>query len=184
MTYSPNIPQGPDVLADSQGGIIQNFQALNTIFGINHLPLTNVSPQSGYHTKVFLNDVLVADPNLATPIGAIYTKTVAAASELFFQNGALPADVEQLTGLPIVQVGLNKGIKTPWGLTFNFGTVIAPSAGALVTYAIPFTTVVHTVLATEQGNDKVPVSVAGVGLVSMTVYSSPTRTVYYLAIGS
>lgn len=183
MTYSPNIPQPTDIPADSQGDILQNFQSLNTIFGVNHLPLTDVSPQAGYHTKVFLSSALGADPNLASPAGAIYTKTVAAQSELFFQNGALPADVAQLTALPLVNAGLNKGISTPWGYTFNFGRITAPTGGATVTFAIPYTTEVYTVQCTEEGPDKVPVSVASVSLTNMIVYSSPTRVVYYLVIG-
>lgn len=51
-TYLPNIPQPNDNLDISQTQLLGNFQALNTIFGINHYPFNDLSSSKGKHKFV------------------------------------------------------------------------------------------------------------------------------------
>lgn len=41
MTYYPNIPQPPDIPAESQSGFISDFSVLNQLFSIDHVQLGN-----------------------------------------------------------------------------------------------------------------------------------------------
>lgn len=42
MTYSPRTPQASDIPADSQSEFLTDFQLLNSIFGVDHIPFGNV----------------------------------------------------------------------------------------------------------------------------------------------
>jgi hypothetical protein len=161
MVYNPNIPQANDELADSQADLLNNFQALNNEFSVNHLPLTTVSAQAGYHTKVFFSAPLGSDPNLASPESSLYVKTVDMASQLFFQNGGAGTNVEQITGLT-VQTQANTGtaggtiywVDTPWGLRLLFGTtnVLSASVAKTVLYPAAFSTVYTAVTSANDSN--------------------------------
>lgn len=50
--YNPDIPQPTDDLSLSQGDILRNFQSLNTLYGVDHVPLTNRSQDQGSHNHV------------------------------------------------------------------------------------------------------------------------------------
>lgn len=57
MSYTPNIPQATDNPSNSQSLILQNFQALNLLYGTSgdHYAWTNTTPTEGYkHAKVTL----------------------------------------------------------------------------------------------------------------------------------
>lgn len=104
MPYHPQIPAASDDPSDSQSQILDNFGSLNTQFGINHTVLT-ASSNIGMHTKLFFPTglALTADPNLTSPRSSLYPKLLTSGLvELFFQNGALPTNVKQLTNPPVV----------------------------------------------------------------------------------
>lgn len=48
--YTPNIPQATDNPSQSQGQMLQNFQVLNTVFGVDHADFT--SPIGGQHEQI------------------------------------------------------------------------------------------------------------------------------------
>src|SRR5882724_10446052 len=52
MTYQTNIPMGSTFLSVDYANIQSNFAALNTIFAINHFPLTATAPNVGKHTFI------------------------------------------------------------------------------------------------------------------------------------
>lgn len=52
MAFNPNIPQANDLLSDSQGDILVNFQTSNTSFGIDHYAFSNLTANNGKHNKV------------------------------------------------------------------------------------------------------------------------------------
>ena len=99
MTFQPNVPLAGDLISQSQADLNTNFTQINTVFGIDHVEFDDGTVgDRGTHKQITINNVLGADPGLASPIASLYTKTTAGVSELFFQNGALAANVSQLTG--------------------------------------------------------------------------------------
>lgn len=99
MSYNPNIPQGNQTIASTQVPILTNFSVANTAFGVDHTAF-DVATNQGMHKQVTLQAVLGADPNQVSPIASIYTKVSPSTvtSDLYYQNGALAANVTQLTG--------------------------------------------------------------------------------------
>lgn len=151
MTYDPTIPKATDIPANSQPQILANFNQANAQFAINHLPFTTTSAQAGFHTDINFAAPLVADPNLAAPQASVYPKAVAGTTQLFFQNGALAANVVQLTNIVPTQVGTNYFIQTPFGLKIAYG--FWPNIGSTthnITFAGTFASTPIICLVTQQ----------------------------------
>lgn len=57
MAYQPGIPTGTVNLNVDYQNIQENFQQLDTQFGVDHVPFSNTGgiPPNGYHTNVHLN---------------------------------------------------------------------------------------------------------------------------------
>ncbi len=51
-TYQPNIPTGLVNLDVDYQNLRGNFQQLDTLFQVDHLPLTNTTAQKGYHKPI------------------------------------------------------------------------------------------------------------------------------------
>jgi hypothetical protein len=182
MTFLPNIPQAADDPAVSQGQILTNFQQLETVFDVDHVPYTiGVGAGAGYHDRVVFNSV--AAPPALGPRSTLHTALIAGFAELFFQNGN---NVDkQLTGLTIVTVGTNYGVTTPWGLVLNWGVCNANGVGIVNTFAIPFPTNCLAVVATG-GNAAQPTNVIKVTTVlpASFVGRAPSGEAgFYIAIG-
>lgn len=97
MTYNPSIPNATDLISTSQGEIKTNFTQLDTQFGIDHINFKNGGVNgTGFHKKVTFSGV-IADPGQTAPISTLYTKLVSGTPQLFFQNGALAANVSQIS---------------------------------------------------------------------------------------
>lgn len=182
MPYHPNIPQSTDDPASSQQDLLDNFQALQTQFAVNHISLT-AGGQQGYHTQVWFAAPLSADPGLMTPQTSVYSKAVSGLAQLFFQNGPLtPDNVYQLTGLPITQTGSSPNFKygfaTPWGLTFNIGR----SNSSPVTFAKAFSGTVYVALVCNIVSTSSNPCVTAVTTTTLT-YTSPA-SVFFLVVGA
>lgn len=65
-----NIPQPNDNLDFSQGQLLSNNQGLNTLFGIDHYPLTDATVNKGFHNQVTTPLIVgsVAPTTVANPI--------------------------------------------------------------------------------------------------------------------
>lgn len=153
MTFLPNIPQAADDPAVSQGQIQTNFQQLEAVFDVDHVPYTSgIGAGAGYHDRVVFNAIAAA-PGLG-PRSALHTALSGGFAELFFQNGN---NVDrQLTNLSVsTQVypagaGLISGtlswMDVPWGArilwmlsnSFNGNaTLLLPAGcGSTITYQI------------------------------------------------
>ena len=144
-TYNDNIPQPNDPISQSQPPILVNFNQLNSIFGVDHVRYDNATQsQRGRHLKVTFSAPLGADPNLASPLASLYTKTVSGASQLFFQNGPNPGDVVQLTtssggviwkggsgsGVVTGNITQNGSINFPNGLQMRWGRATGVTNGS------------------------------------------------------
>jgi hypothetical protein len=62
--YQPLIPTGKVALSLDYKNLQDNFQALDTVFGVDHLPFSNVSAQAGYHTDIHMNPVSTTATNM------------------------------------------------------------------------------------------------------------------------
>jgi hypothetical protein len=68
----------------SQGQTKSNFQAMNTVFGQNHVPFTGDSTVSGMHTTLTFREQS-GDPTTLVDQVALYTKNVGGLPALFFR---------------------------------------------------------------------------------------------------
>lgn len=85
MAYVSNIPQPNDLLSESQGDILGNFQSANTTYGINHYPFDNATVgQIGKHKFVEMPVSAVIPAGLIAGDGTVYAKTANAATQLFY----------------------------------------------------------------------------------------------------
>lgn len=73
MTYNTNIPTGTVPLNLDYINIRNNFSALNTIFGVDHVVYTSTEVPAGYHTVLHLVPPSV-DPSPVTGYGVFYNK--------------------------------------------------------------------------------------------------------------
>lgn len=139
MTYNPSIPQSSDLISQSQPQLLTNFSQLNTAFAVDHTAFSVISNQ-GMHKQVTLQAPLGSNPNQASPIASIYSKASSgtSTSDLFYQNGALSANVVQLTGGGITSGawGQFNGSTATLNSGYNVASVVRNSAG---NYTINFT---------------------------------------------
>ncbi len=82
-TYQPGIPTGSVPLSLDYTNIQGNFEQLNTVFGVDHLPFSNVSAQLGYHTDIHLNPVSTTATNAPNNVPSVIPPTVAGFGQLF-----------------------------------------------------------------------------------------------------
>lgn len=133
MAYTPNIPAGTDNLSTSQGQIQANFNALNSLFGLDHWAW-NDATNPGLHKKISLPIPLGADPTSPVSTASnLYTKAVSSVAQLFFQNATAVYQISP----SIVTLG-PPGRITVFGLTICWGTASITS-GTNVNYTGSFT---------------------------------------------
>lgn len=136
--YTPTFPTAATPIPQFQP-MLNNWSALNTIFGTDHSSLTEVdSEKRGHHQFVRLYDV-AADPTLAAPQSQVYSKTVPVGVDffraLFFAQkpNTSPQVVRQLTDLPFASGSTIAGgttlnyrvYDTPWGWRIHTGDTTA-----------------------------------------------------------
>src|SRR5208337_566337 len=91
--YTLGIPDGPHNPSADQSLMKLNNDAVNTIFGIDHVAFN--TNQGGYHTDIhFVTQTM--DPAAVLGFGQLYTKTLAGDQALFFESGG--GKITQLTG--------------------------------------------------------------------------------------
>lgn len=187
MVYKNNIPApGDSPAVDSQADLLENFAQLETQYSGDHVALTALI-NNGMHTQIRFEAVLALDPNLVTPQASLYTKAdiVSGATELFFQNDALAADVVQLTGIDPNNVGTDYGYVTPWGQTINWGTSTASALGPVTTFAVPFVVGATSLIITSNATSGISASYNTLNLNNFRAWTgSPIATgMSYFAIG-
>lgn len=189
MTYRPNIPLSSDIPSQSQGQILTNFQQLNSIFALNHVTYDDAATANrGKHTYVTMVEQ-GSDPATATDEMALYTKAVAAVSQLFLRrenNGS----VLQLTNVPISGVA-NGGtaggtiffLDLPEGLRIYSGqsATIPSSGGRTVVFPTPYSQILVG-LATANDPNAVTVSCIQ-STTTLTLRTSASVAVNWFAIG-
>ena len=188
MTFNPNIPQAGQVPSESQGHLLINFTALNTVFAVDHLAFNAVD--GGEHQQVTLNSV-VGDPGLADPKCSLYIKTIAGDSELFFEkydNTAAANLVQQLTNLVIadlVNAGTAGGtlfrIDSPLGFTIFIGQTNAFNGAATITFPVAYTTIFSSIATADDANVQRVSSQSALG--GLTLHTENNVQVNWVTIG-
>lgn len=169
MPVDPTVPADSALVSASAAQLRANFLAVNTEIDVDHYSDTFTPPLAapynvavagdvGHHKKV---DLVRVSANPAAPgadVGRLITKTVGAATQLFYQNSA---SVSQVSGLPITNaiVGPNqyeKSITLPFcGVVIKWGIIWIPNQG-LGTYTFTtgaFPTRAMTVTLTQYSNN-------------------------------
>lgn len=82
--YNNSIPNATDFLSDSQQDIRNNFQQLDTSFGLNHFLFSDTTASNGKHKYIEMVNEAALPAGLADEEGTIYTKKVSTESELFY----------------------------------------------------------------------------------------------------
>jgi len=188
MSFNPNIPTSTDLPSQSQGQLLANFTALNTIFAVDHLAFNAVD--GGEHQQVTFNSV-VADPGLADPKCSLYIKTIAGDSELFFEkydNTAAANLVQQLTNLNItnlVNAGTAGGtlyrIDSPLGFTIFSGQTNAFTGAGTVTFPAAYTTIFTSIATANDANVQKVSSQSALG--GLTLHTENSVQVNWVTIG-
>lgn len=185
MSYDQNTPRATETPAQSQPLIAGNFLQIATSYNTDHVALTSGS-NVGQHKQVTFSNVLAADPNQVAPIASLYTKAISGNSQLFFQNGALAANVAQLTGNAVL-TGSEYTVVTPWGLIFKYGLGTASNAGIVNNFAVPFPNGSLGVLLTPRFAGALSTGINSITASQFTAYlqAGPgTQNVYYFAWGT
>lgn len=181
MTFNANIPQATDLISQSQSQIQTNFSQANTAMAVDHVAF-DVLTNQGFHKKVTFQAV-IADPGQVTPISSLYIKTVSGKSQLFFQNGALAANV-----IPITASVFQTYTPVPSGTGLSYVGLSAAGKYAVVggmtffTMDITFTSVTNGTTGTLQITLPSTTASAGQGIIDVTVTSGTSTN--DLAIGT
>lgn len=91
MAYNADIPQASDDPSQSQGQILANFQALNTFLSVNHVDIND--PTQGQHKFLQMPEQASA-PSTAGNTGAVYTKEVSGATQLFLEMNLMEVNAK------------------------------------------------------------------------------------------
>ena len=151
--FQPGVPTGGVDLDQDYINLQTNNTALNTIFGIDHLPFSNQTLQQGYHTTLHMVPISIAMPPgtnypptplpTATPsYGQLFTAVTndgfGTDTMLFFQTGF--GVLLQLTS-NITTINADNGISyLPGGAVYQWGRVPSTSSGSIaVGFTRPFT---------------------------------------------
>lgn len=81
--YQPTIPQGNTKLNQSYQDIQNNFTQLNTTYGVDHVPLTDATPNNGYHTDIHMTPFSTTTTNPTTNYPPVAPSTVATIGQIF-----------------------------------------------------------------------------------------------------
>jgi len=128
MSYNQAIPQATDDPSASQPQLLANFQALNTANSVNHVAYNDAD--EGKHKFLQMPEQGSA-PTTGADEGAVYTKDVSGATELFYRRES-NGDEQQLTGA--FTAASTGELTLPGGLGIKWGTVTATTGGATVLY--------------------------------------------------
>jgi len=133
MSYNPAVPTGSVPLNVDYQNLQNNFQQLDTSFGVNHV-LFSEPTNNGKHTIVSLLNQL-DQPADDTTSGTIYSFPGYAPSggdhQLYYKSPNTVGDGEQITGNKASTNGFGyfSGILCQWGV------ILTPGGGGTVTFA-------------------------------------------------
>ena len=147
--YTPNIPASTDRPSQSQGQILNNFQTLESTYGIDHYPFTDATVNQGKHKKVTF-PAQASDPTTLAGELALFAKNVGGDLGLYVReasNGTIsqlfssisstitaPNFVVLLDGIKIVGTTLNPIPTAPGAFTVTYFSGFTTCFGVLFSY--------------------------------------------------
>lgn len=133
MTYNPNIPQTTDIPSQSQGEMLTNFQQLNTVFDVDHVPFNDgTAANRGKHDQSTYLE-LALDPTTAANEMAVYCKDNAGSSTLYLRQESNGAVIQMSGANPTVAASGSTFL--PGGLVLKWGILNSPVDNSLITFA-------------------------------------------------
>ena len=196
--YAPTIPAASDLISVSQAQIQNNFEQLNTQFG-GAVPASGgdhdgfyngTGNGSGMHNQVTFTADQTAPSltrNGVLGVSGLYTNTVSALSQLFFQNtsGSI-----QLTGA--ATIATPGSVTLPGGIILKWGSFNITATSASVVFSTAFPAHVWGLVAMPNniatGNVKPSVCAANslttAGFTAVRDGTSGTAIYTYIAIGN
>jgi hypothetical protein len=182
MSYNPAIPQSTDLISNSQPQILANFSQLNTIFDFNHFTWNDATAANrGLHRKIdFPTPTTVSAPTGNDSV--LYPKTVAAATELVFDNAALSM---QITNSALA-VASGEGM-LPGGLLIKCGSgsILNGNSTQAVVFTTAFPTGTLSVVCGPDNTNTIIQSdlVTTAGFNAKRLGTSGSASFYWIAIG-
>lgn len=177
MPYNSNVPQATDVLSQSQLDLLNNFQAIFTLVGVNHSNFG--TPNQGKHNFVSM-PVQSGNPGTTASEMALYTKTSSLTSvpEAFFQRA--DGSVVEFTSAAQSVTGwtrLPSNILIKWGQSSGTGSVAVnlSFAGAPVS-SNSFIALVSPFSNGAVSDPNVMATVIGLTTTQLTVWTGPRVT--------
>lgn len=123
MVYKPNIPAGSDDIGTSQGEIQDNFQQLNTSFGIDHVAFNDTTDDTGKHLHTIFSNLTAKGlgiPATGAEELALYVKDDAAGDPQLFMREKSSGTEQQVSGSVINaangEAPLFGGFSIKWGV--------------------------------------------------------------------
>ncbi len=199
MSYNPNVPQPTDLLSNSQGQILANFNKANSSFGINHYPFDNGTANNGKHKFVTIPQAIAPFNPPASVLNEIilYAKAGSAGTELRMVRDGFPTTDTNLTlaaGLLTAPKSSSNGYSwLPGGMVLQWGTVTNPGTSGsvlFVTNNVDFPNSCFLVIPALQHNSSANESVtiqptpSITGFSYRTTSSSGNTVLYWWAIGN
>jgi hypothetical protein len=197
MSYSSSIPNASDPRAQSQKQILANFQAINSVWAVNHSSLIGTDEQ-GQHDVLTMRRQS-GDPTTTATQVALYNKLVSSIPELFFRpasngtpiqltsssisdNTSFPDDEYTFVAGPfIVYAGIMRnpaGIPQGTVKTLVGGTTLL--FASLTTFSASRLTIANTPLYAMASTLNTPANSFTVDFVAGTL---KIPILYYLAVG-
>lgn len=130
MTFNPNIPQSGDRPSQTQGQILTNFQQLNTVFDVNHVPFNDPTVANRGKHKVVTVQRQGAAPAITGSDAAFYTRSpgISPTAGPFFKNVAVEYSMALAINAGNFSLSSSSGTKNVINMTQYppmAGTVIA-----------------------------------------------------------
>ena len=183
--FQANIPQPTDTLNKSQGDLLGNFQAIQTLIDVNHYDFA--SGNQGKHMFVSMPTQTV-DPVTAGLEMALYTKSVAGTPHMYIRqqtNGAVTDITGATTGTG------NDTTTLPSGVILKWGTGQVSSQKQTIPFTTPFNNI-FSIIASPAKPTGGPVLTDGISITSYNVNNfsvltdptDPSITYTWLAIGN
>ncbi len=132
MAYNPNIPQPNNLLSTSQGDILNNFGAANTVYGVDHYAFDDTTPNATFHKKV-TTPPLNAHPNADTNTIFYSFQDAPQIGPIQYSKGKTRVDQSNQVSTPLTWI---QSSQTPIVLTNNSTSSVLDFTGITRAFAV------------------------------------------------
>lgn len=154
MSFNPNIPQSSDIPSQSQGQILTNFQQLNTVFDVDHVPFNDATAVNrGKHDQSTYIELSVDPATLADEV-SFYSKDSGGNSRLFMRQES-SGTVIQMSGEDPVNAASSGSTFLAGGLIYAWNRETVSNNTTVTVSAV---TNIHQVVLTIEDASATPMS--------------------------